>query len=441
MSCFKYICNTCNLTFDDAESAASHIIKIKHKKKTEECILADKKLGDDEKSVLELDFKSQDLVSKKDIFYGKLLKVNNETNSRKYTYFCKFCQRQFVKKESLMNHMQKTCKIKKDKEIAHLELQKLQCDDEQLSKISFIEEKGNKMKLDEMMHETDVTHPFKSGDSEDSDEEVFESGNFDNNSYGNIGTNNIPPNPNLVNPDNNNYPNELPEIKDDEKEDYEEFQKLMYIASLQGMNDEEQMYFVYQYQRKKRQEELNEIKYYYMMIRREEERQRISNAQKVALYAVNESKKVLKKIREEVSNLALLHKNTLKLTPNDIKEQLAREKEMIEDVDEKYSYKNMKVKIRKNKKFQDNNYDCVPDDSLEKLIQKSFEPQEMPSKPDELISKDLADILYENRIPEEEEIYNEIDTIYKDNIDVFNIYIKKNYLKFTHLFQDVFIET
>ena len=72
----------------------------------------------------------------------------------------------------------------------------------------------------------------------------------------------------------------------------------MYIASLQGLNEEEQMYFVYQYQRKKRQEELNEIKYYYMMIRREEERQRISNAQKVALFSVNEAKESFKKIRQ-----------------------------------------------------------------------------------------------------------------------------------------------
>ena len=35
----------------------------------------------------------------------------------------------------------------------------------------------------------------------------------------------------------------LKEVMD--KEDYEEFQKLMYIAGLQGMNEDEQMYFVY----------------------------------------------------------------------------------------------------------------------------------------------------------------------------------------------------
>ena len=64
----------------------------------------------------------------------------------------------------------------------------------------------------------------------------------------------------------------------------------------------------------------------------------------------------------------------------------------------------------------------------------------MPSKPDELISKDLANVLYENRTPEEEEIYNEIDILYKDNIDVFNVYLKKNFIKFTHLFQEHFLE-
>ena len=219
--------------------------------KVEENVLKDKKLPEQKKKFLEEDFRENKLVSEKDIYYGKMLKVNNDNNSRKYTYFCKFCCRQFVKKESLLNHMNKTCKLKKDKEISNLELQKLQTEDDQQSKISFIEEKGNKMKLDEMMYETDVSHPFKNGDSDDSDDDISDPSVFESNSYGNIGANNIPPNPNLVNPDNNNYPNELPEIKDDEKEDYEEFQKLMYIAGLQGMNEEEQMYFVYQYQRKK----------------------------------------------------------------------------------------------------------------------------------------------------------------------------------------------
>ena len=64
-------------------------------------------------------------------------------------------------------------------------------------------------------------------DSDSSDEEL-QPNIFDDNRYGNIGANNIPLIP-MVNPENNNYPNELPEIKDEEKEDYEEFQKLMYM--------------------------------------------------------------------------------------------------------------------------------------------------------------------------------------------------------------------
>ena len=196
------------------------------------------------------------------MYYGKLLKVNNQNNSRKYTYFCKFCQRQFVK-DSLLNHMHKTCK-KKDKEIANLELQKLQCLDDQQSKISFIEEKGNKMKLDEMLYETDVNHPLRNMDSDDSDDDITDP-EFDNNSYGNW-CNNIP-NPNLVNPDNNNYPNELPEIKDDEKEDYEEFQKLMYIAGLQGIMKTNKC-ILFTSIKGKKTGRTNEIKYYYMTIRR-----------------------------------------------------------------------------------------------------------------------------------------------------------------------------
>lgn len=439
MATYKYICNVCNLTFDDADTAANHITVVKHKKKTEAQVLNDKKITDEKKEELMQLFQENILVSEKDIHYSKLLKVNVDTNARKWTFFCKFCKRQFVKKESLINHMNNTCKAKKDKEINTLELQKMQCDDDQQSKISFIEQKGNKMKLDEMMNENDVTHPFKDDFSDDSEDDHITLNCCEDNSYGNVGTNNIPPNPNLVNPENNNYPNELPEIKDEEKEDQEEFQKLMYLASLQGLNEEQQMYFVYQYQRKKRQEELNEIKYYYMMIRREEERQRISNAQKIALFSVNEAKKVLKKIRQEVSTLALLNKNTLKLTQADIKEQQKVENELVADVDVKYSFKNMKVRVRKNKKFQDNDYDVKPDNGLEEMIEASLNPVQMPSKPEEMVSKELANVLYDNRTPEVEELYNEIDSLYKENIDVFNLYIKKNYIKFQHLFEDVFV--
>ena len=438
MTTYKYICNVCNVNFDTAENAASHITKIKHRKKTEELILSNTKLSNDKKETLKLEFTKNDLVSEKDLYYSKLLKIDNKTESRKYTYFCKFCSRQFVKKESLLNHMNKTCKVKKDKTINHAELQKLQCDDDQQVKISFIEEQGVKMKLEEMMHENEVIHPFQDDNYVDSDDDQ-DCCVYENNSYGCVGANNIPPDPTMVNPENNNYPNELPEIKDEEKEDYEEFQKIMYLASLQGLNEEEQMYFVYQYQRKKRQEELSEIKYYYMMIRREEERQRISNAQKVALFSVNEAKRVLKKIREEVSTLALLNKNTLRLTNADIKQQQEKQKEMCQEVDDKYSLKNMKVKVRKNKKFHDNNYDLPEDNSIEELIDKSLEPEDMPNKPEEMISKDLANILYENRTPEVEDIYNEIDNLYRDNFDIFNLYIKRNFIKFQHLFEDVFV--
>ena len=33
MATYKYICNVCNLTFDDADTAANHITVVKHKKK------------------------------------------------------------------------------------------------------------------------------------------------------------------------------------------------------------------------------------------------------------------------------------------------------------------------------------------------------------------------------------------------------------------------
>ena len=52
MSAFRYICNTCNLTFDDVESASAHIQKFKHKKKIEENVLKDKKLPEQKKKML-----------------------------------------------------------------------------------------------------------------------------------------------------------------------------------------------------------------------------------------------------------------------------------------------------------------------------------------------------------------------------------------------------
>ena len=52
-------------------------------------------------------------------------------------------------------------------------------------------------------------------------------------------------------------------------------------------------------------------------------------------------------------------------------------------------------KSEKKYEIQDNNYDVTPDTNIEELIEKSLQPVEMPSKPDELISKDL-NVLYEN---------------------------------------------
>ena len=76
-----------------------------------------------------------------------------------------------------------------------------------------------------MMHENEVIHPFQDDSYVDSDDDQ-DCCVYENNSYGCVGANNIPPDPTMVNPENNNYPNELPEIKDEEKEDYEEFQKI-----------------------------------------------------------------------------------------------------------------------------------------------------------------------------------------------------------------------
>ena len=114
MSNYKYICNVCNLTFDNEENAGIHITMVKHKKKTEENVLKDSKLTEEKKEELE-NFSDHQLVSEKDGYYSKLLKVDLETNARKYTYFCKFCKRQFVKKGSLMNHMNNTCKVKRQR--------------------------------------------------------------------------------------------------------------------------------------------------------------------------------------------------------------------------------------------------------------------------------------------------------------------------------------
>lgn len=428
---FKYHCITCSLTFNDKCVASSHISKIKHKKKVEAFYMEDESLSNDEYDNFVDLFRSEDLVSEKDIYYSKMTKINTIDDTKKNIYFCKFCSREFVRKDGLINHLNKTCKVKKDKQIYQKELEKLKVDEDQQIKINFIEQKGNKIKMEEVMVNSEVDNPFNT------DNDELENIDFEDNSYGNIGTNNIPPDPNLVNPDNNNYPNELPEIKDQEKEDYEEFQKLMHLASLQGLNEEEQMYFVYQYQRKKRQEELNDIKYYYMMIRREEERQRISNAQKISLFSVNESKRILKKVREQVSTLALLNKNTLRLTEEDFIIQNEQNTKILEDVDTKYSFTEMKTKVLKNKKFRDNNYDLPIEDDVEEMINKSLEPEDYPNKAEELEANKINNKLYENNITLEEELYNEIDNLYKENIKIFNYYIRKNFIKFQHLFEDV----
>ena len=75
---------------------------------------------------------------------------------------------------------------------------------------------------------------------------------------------------------------------------------------------------------------------------------------------------------------------------------------------------------------------CIPVPKLKKSNRKK-----KPINAEDIDSKEFLDQIYKNNITEEEELYEEIRLMYLENHQVFNQFVRDNYIKFIHIFQDL----
>ena len=156
------------------------------------------------------------------------------------------------------------------------------------------------------------------------------------------------------------------------------------------------------------------MKYYYMMLKREEDKKMTCEAQRISLRCTNECRNILKKVTEQVCRLSLLNKSYLKLDDNDIRENNLIKQSKFDTIDEEFT---IKTPIGKNINTRDlNNEDTLTDSELKVKV---------------------SNILKKNNTSENEDIYDEIDIIFRDHTNIFNSYIRDNYIKFSHIFKDL----
>ena len=442
----KYWCPTCDIKLNTRKIMSAHIIKLKHQKNVKE-LYCEKIESEDEKEkyvkIFDENNNNPENEIKKELCYSKVRKEQDDGTFKTF-YLCKDCSREFVKEDTLEKHIKNTCKVRKDKEFTNEEFKKLQSEDIQQESIDEMESLGRKIKIKDIFKSKDLDLQEKEAKQEEkensiSEEEALKPGYKEQ---------------------------EIPDLsKDPEKESFIEFQKLMHMAEMQGLSEEEQLYFVYQYQKKQRQETVSEIKHQYMLIRREEERQRITNAQKIALYSANEARNVLKQIQDQVSTLALLNKSTLRLTEEDIKHEYVNCVNRILMINENFSLRNIsKVTKTPNTKFlstiNKNALNGITEEDMEReknkprkiytkedIVYESSDDEEMEdnvenekllgghiSHPEDINSEEVKIPIYKNFKKVSQEFYEEIDNLYKENMEIFNLYIKNNFIKFQHLF-------
>ena len=427
---FRYFCQICEVWNDTKKDAFNHTKHHTHKKEVMEMVIGDSNNTEDDRKRYTRMFTTNEEDMQRDLFYGQFKKFDDVTKEGKIYFFCKYCSREFVKQNNLVNHIQNTCKKKKEQDIFDAQMEKIMTEETQDDKKEHIGQLGDKLGMDDMFEDNnDLKQPTKddnyTNDSEEEDilgvkgeeEEAF---------------------PHLD--------------KDKEAEEFAEFTRIIQFAAMQGLNEQEQMQYVYQYQKKKKQEQINEIKYYYMMIRREEERERITNAQKVSIHCANEAREILKKITEQVSTLALLNKGTINLNDSDIEEEHYKNIDKMNEYHERFrlkrknKYRN-EVLLGKNYvpypdpeeeeeeyKNENNEPMCIP---VPKLKLKKSNRKKKPINAEDIDSKEFLEQIYKNNISEEEELYEEVRLMYLENHNVFNQFVRDNYIKFMHIFKEL----
>jgi hypothetical protein len=153
------------------------------------------------------------------------------------------------------------------------------------------------------------------------------------------------------------------------------------------------------------------------------------------------------------------------LTEEDIKEEYVNCVNRIQMINENFSLRNInKVTKTPNTKFlstiNKNALIGITEEDMEReknkpkkiytkedIVYESSEDEEMEDNienekllgnhinhPEDINSEEVKIPIYKNFKKVSQEFYEEVDNLYKENMEIFNLYIKNNFIKFQHLF-------
>ena len=369
----KYFCKICDEYIINKNDACKHINSHLHKRNVIKKILMERKDNPSEFFKFKDMFNSSEVNYERDMLYCHIKRIDTGNREEKDIFICQYCNREYIRKNTLIKHIENTCKVKNDETFQISEEELEQEYENKIERQEYIQNICDKLKIENIL---DENHPnYKSTNIEDE---------------------------------------ECPDIDitEDEDQDFIEFKNLINYAASQGLSPDEQFAYVYHIQKKKREELFGKIKYYYMMIKREEDKRMIYDAQKICLKCVKECSKMLKHVIDKVGDLSLINKGLIKVNDEDVVNQINIVNKKIDQVD-KFCISSTPMTNTVNDP-DINNYETVTNDELKLKVKK---------------------ILSTNTNNAEEDLYNEIDGLFRENVNIFNSYLRDNHIKFEHLFQ------
>lgn len=369
----KYYCKISDEFFLNKNDAVKHINSQFHKKGVIRTVLNKEKNNPPEFYKMRDMFLSTEVSHERDLLYYQLKRIDTGNREEKVIYLCPHCSREYIRPNTLIKHIENTCKVVKDNSYQMTEDEEDEEEQYRIERKEYIQKLCDRLKIDNILDEDNPN--YKETNIEDE---------------------------------------ECPEIDiiEDEDQDFVDFKNLINYAASQGLSPDEQFAYVYHIQKKKREELFGKIKYYYMMIKREEDKKMIYETQKICLKCVNECNRVLKQVTNKVGDLSLLNNGILRVTDEDVVNQSTIINKKYDDIDTMCQIETPMTNTVNDSDI--NNIETLTTEELKLKVRK---------------------ILKNNTNNNEEDIYCEIDGLFRENAGVFNSYLKDNHIKFEHLFQ------
>lgn len=369
----KYYCKVCDEYMLNKNDAAKHIDSQFHRKGVIRKVLNEERKCPQEFFKFRDMFLSTEVSYERDLLYCQIKRIDTGNREEKLIFICQYCSREYIRENTLIKHIENTCKVKNDETYEMSEEELDQEEQNRLEREEYIQKICDKLKIENILDENNPNYKHTTLEDEEC-------------------------------PDM--------DILEDEDQDFVDFKNLINYAAAQGLSPDEQFAYVYHIQKKKREELFGKIKYYYMLIKREEDKKMIYEAQKICLKCVNECNSILKKVTNKVGDLSLLNNGILRVTEEDVANETNVVNKKYGDIDVMSAVKTPMTNTVNDPDI--NNIETLTDNELKMKVRK---------------------ILSTNTNNNEEDLYQEIDGLFRENVGVFNSYLKDNHIKFGHLFQ------